>query len=318
MLSNLLQLSAFSPGSLLTCCFGISDGALQDVAVPSLGPRAGEGELNCGGGSLWEQEASPLLFSSLFVFFAQSLLMCGVWQGSPLSWDVKGVWELPWGGRTAAHWASCWSWLHGGTAAPIGGLLAAEQQGSQHRVQRGKPVLSHLCGLRFLHLSSSSSLYGSSVNLGILPQLDKELSGPALIRISTQIISWFSTNRLEMLLLRSKLKMSFWRKIVWSLICFHLYHDSSNRSLSSALLGQFCNKDSLSQSSNLSSLPEKFQFLICFPPSNWLLQCVCVTCEVVAVEVWSYSGARRKCGLCGFGLFFAYTLLLKSVFNTNS
>lgn len=46
--------------------------------------------------------------------------------------------------------------------------------------------------------------------------------------------------------------------------------------------------------------------------------CGFVTLEVVAVEVLSYLGARKEHGLCGFGLFVAYTLHLKSVFNTNS
>lgn len=34
--------------------------------------------------------------------------------------------------------------------------------------------------------------------------------------------------------------------------------------------------------------------------------CGPVTCEVVAVEVLIYSGARKEHGLCGFGLFVAY------------
>lgn len=43
-----------------------------------------------------------------------------------------------------------------------------------------------------------------------------------------------------------------------------------------------------------------------------------VTCEVVAVEVLSYSEGRKEHGLCVFELFVAYILCLKSVFNTNS
>lgn len=45
---------------------------------------------------------------------------------------------------------------------------------------------------------------------------------------------------------------------------------------------------------------------------------VSVTGEIVAVEVLSYSGARKEGCLWVFGLFVAYTFGLNSVFNTNA
>lgn len=44
--------------------------------------------------------------------------------------------------------------------------------GVSQTVQRWKPLLSCLCSIRLLYLSSSSSSYGWSMHLGILPQLD--------------------------------------------------------------------------------------------------------------------------------------------------
>lgn len=94
--------------------------------------------------AVWEQETSPVAFLSLFVFFTQSFLMQGVWQGSPSSWAVKGMSQPLWGGRTAGQGASCWNWLHRSTAAPVGGPSAASG-GDLCRVFRGRNLSTIIC-----------------------------------------------------------------------------------------------------------------------------------------------------------------------------
>lgn len=202
MLLNPLQLSACSPGSLPTCCFGVTVGASQAAGGCMSSPPQGC-ELcwliSCSGNP-WEKEASPVGFFSPHLFsLCTSPPMQGAGQGSLLSWGVKGMHELPWGGRTAGHWAACWHWLHRGTAAPVRGLCC-QQLGSHRQFRGGK-----LCCLVF-------AVSGSFTYLPLLHHVDEaciwaychntisswvDSSGLAVwMRISTKI-SWFSINRLR-------------------------------------------------------------------------------------------------------------------------
>lgn len=144
MLLNPLQLPAFSHGSLLTCCLGISDGASQApggcVRCLPWGHELVRGNWAAVVAAC-ENRKPPRCFFPPYLFSLPSPFWCGEFGKEDLHPEMWRVCESSHG--EAGHRASCWSWLHRGTAAHWWSL-GSKQQGSWHRVQRGN-LSSFIC-----------------------------------------------------------------------------------------------------------------------------------------------------------------------------
>lgn len=217
MLLNPLQLSACSPGSfthllLWSICWGIAGSRWLHV-LPSCGCELGW----LHSGSPWEREASPLFFFPPFVFFVQFRPNAGSWARKPFILRCEG-----------------YAWAPRGTAAPIRGLFAASNWGLGREFRGG-----NLCSLVFV-------VSGSFTYFPLLHHVDEAcIWAYCHDLISSWVVQYglgYPQKYLGLVLtdwdalLIRQIKSELLEESGLAICWFYLYHDSTNHSLSSALL----------------------------------------------------------------------------------
>lgn len=120
-------------------------GSRRMCALPSLGPQAGEGKLNSSGGSLWEQEASLLLFFLPICFLCLVPSDVGSLARKTFILRCEGCVRAPMGRQNSRSPGFLLELAAQRHCCSLVVSWQQAQQGSWHRVRRGKPVLSHLC-----------------------------------------------------------------------------------------------------------------------------------------------------------------------------